>query len=168
MIYCSTGSLERLFFHPNNNLKERHWVDLEMSTCDSTFMVTICCDEEWVWEFYYDKTNYDLVKHVITDCIFEAESVGELIEMMDEAFEEFFYEITVDEAELQEDEIEFEFDTEAEVEIECDGDCDHCVCSIVNGCNTEDADKDEKADSDLNELILAELKKISNKLDKGV
>ena len=157
MVYCSTGSMERLYFHPNNDLTETHWVDLEMSNCDPTFAVTICCDEDWVWEFYYDKTNYDLVKHVIMDCIFEAESVEELIEAMDEAFEEFFDEIVVYEAELLED----------ECEIDCGGDCDNCVCNAINGCDT--VDNSEKTEgNNVSELILEELKKINNKLDKGV
>lgn len=153
MIYCSTGSLERLFFHPNGNLEERHWVDLEVSNCGSTFAVTICCDEDWAWEFYYDKTNYDLIKHVIMDCIFESDSIDELIEAMDEAFEEFFYDIVVDEAELQEDEVEFE----------CDGDCGNCACSAINGC-----DEGEVEDTNVLTPILTELKKINEKLDKGV
>lgn len=154
MVYCSTGSLERLFFHPNNNLEERHWVDLEMSNCGATFSVTMCCDDEWIWEFYYDKTHYDLVKHVIMDCIFESESMEELIASMDETFEKFFYEIVVDEAELQED------------EFECDGDCDNCECSAINGCDEED--KAEVAEVNWNSLILMELKKLNEKLDKGV
>ena len=114
MIFCSTGSLERLFVHPNNNLEERHWVDIAMSESTPTFAVSVCCDDEWIWEFWYDKTNYDLVKHVIMDCIFEAEDMDELIELMDEAFEESFNEIVVDTAELQEG------------EIECDGNCASC------------------------------------------
>jgi hypothetical protein len=114
MVYCSTGSLERLFVHPNNNLEERHWVDIAMGEDTPTFAVSICCDDEWIWEFWYDKTNYDLVKHVIMDCIFEAEDMDELIELMDEAFDELFYEIAVDTAELQEG------------EIECDGNCASC------------------------------------------
>lgn len=157
MIYCSTGNLERLFFHVNGNLEERHWVDMEMSNCGPTFAVTICCDEDWIWEFKYDKTNYDLVKHMIMDCIFEAESVGELIDAMDEVFEECFDDIVVNVAELQEDEIEFE----------CDGDCDNCMCSAINGCE-EDVEIEIETDDSIDKLILTELKKINEKLDKGV
>lgn len=162
MVYCSTGSLERLMFHPNNNLNERHWVDLEMSNCDATFEVTICCDEDWSWEFYYDKTNYDLVKHVIMDCIFSAESVDDLIDSMDEAFEEFFSEIVVDWDEPVEN--------KAESELTCDGDCDNCKCRIVNECDDmDDVEIEVEADDDdINKMILKTLKRIDEKLDKGV
>ena len=116
MVYCSTGSLERLFVHPNNNIEERHWVDIAMSNDSPTFAVTCCCDEEWIWEFWYDKTSYDLIKHVIMDCIFDAEDMDDLIDAMDEMFDEHFSDIVVDVAELQED----------EMELECDGDCENC------------------------------------------
>ena len=116
MTYCSTGSLERLFVHENDNLEERHWVDIAMSNDSPTFAVTCCCDDEWIWEFWYDKTSYDLIKHVIMDCIFDAEDMDDLIDAMDEMFDEHFSDIVVDVAELQEDEMEFE----------CDGDCEKC------------------------------------------
>ena len=116
MVLCGIGSLERLYVHKNNNLNERHWVDIEMSEDTPTFAVTTCCDDEWIWEFWYDKTNYDLVKHMIMDCIFECDNMKELIYAMDEVFEEYFSDIVVNEAELQEDEIKFE----------CNGDCDNC------------------------------------------
>ena len=114
MIYCSTGSLERLFFHPNNNLNERHWVDITMSGDGSTFAVSVCCDDEWIWEFYYDKTNYDLVKHIAMDCIFASEDMDELIDNMDDMFAENFSDIVADTTESEED------------DFECDGDCANC------------------------------------------
>lgn len=118
MIFCSTGSLERLFIHPHNNLNERHWVDITMGTetenDESTFTVTICCDDEWMWEFWYSKTNYDLVKHMVMDCIFESKDMDDLINNMDETFEEYFSDIAVYTAELKED------------KLECDGDCENC------------------------------------------
>lgn len=114
MIYCTSENLERIYVHPDSNLRERHWVDIASGGDLNTFSVSVCCDDEWIWEFWYNKSNYDLVKHVIMDCIFEAEDMDELIELMDEAFDEFFSEIVVDTTELQED------------EIECDGDCANC------------------------------------------
>lgn len=114
MIYCTSENLERIYVHPDSNLRERHWVDIASGGDLNTFSVSVCCDDEWIWEFWYNKSNYDLVKHAIMDCIFEAEDMDELIELMDEAFDEFFSEIVVDTAELQED------------EIECDGDCANC------------------------------------------
>lgn len=118
MIFDSTGCLERLFMRPENNHNERHWVDITMGAEteneESTFTVTICCDDEWMWEFWYTKTNYDLVKHIVMDCIFESDDINELINNMDEAFEIYFSDIVVDTAELKED------------TFECDGDCKNC------------------------------------------
>lgn len=116
MIFDSTGGLERLYMYQDNNFNVRHWVDITMGTEDeeSTFSVTICCNDEWIWEFYYTQTNYDLVKHMIMDCIFEAEDINDLIDKMDETFEIYFSEIVVGTAELEED------------YFECDGDCDNC------------------------------------------
>ena len=113
MKLCSVGNLERFYVHPNNAPHERHWIDIAMGTDAPTFAVTSCCDDEWIWEFWYDKTSYDLVKHVVMDCIFECDDMDELIDALDEVFEENFEEIVVDE-EFQED------------EIQCDGDCDNC------------------------------------------
>ena len=114
MNYCATGSLERLFISEIHKPNERHWVDITMSEDTPTFSVTCCCDDEWIWEFDYDKTNYDCVKHVIMDCIFDAEDMFELIYALDAAFEECFDDIAVNEIELEED------------EFECDGDCANC------------------------------------------
>lgn len=114
MVYCSTGNLERLFVHPYDDVEERHWVDIAQSNDEPTFSVTCCCNEEWIWEFWYSKTNYELVKHMVMDCIFDAEDMNDLIDAMDEAFEEFFSDIVVETAELQEG------------EFECDGDCANC------------------------------------------
>ena len=106
MIYCSTGSLERLFMHESKHPEERHWIDITMGEDTPTFAVTCCCDDEWIWEFWYDKTNYDLVKHMIMDCIFESKDMDDLIDAIDEVFEECFRDIVANEAELQEDEFE--------------------------------------------------------------
>ena len=100
MVYCSTGNLERLFIHPYDDVEERHWVDIAQANDEPTFSVTCCCNEEWIWEFWYSKTNYELVKHMVMDCIFDAEDMNDLIDAMDEAFEEFFSDIVVETAEL--------------------------------------------------------------------
>ena len=102
MVYCSTGSLERLFFHPNNNLEERHWVDLEMSNCGATFSVTMCCDDEWVWEFYYtSKTDYERVKMCIIDMLYECNNMYELMSLLDEVFLEVFEDMLVEDEEVE-------------------------------------------------------------------
>ena len=152
MVYCSAGSLERIMFHPYDNLEETHYIDLTMSNCDAAFAVTTCCDEEWIWEFYYDKTTYDLVKHIVMDCIFEAEDIEELIEMIDEAFEQSFADVVVNETEMQD---EIDMDVDVDMEIECDGCC--------GKCNTED-----KGDlMDKFNAFMKEMQKFNKKRDKG-
>ena len=120
MIYCSTGNLERIFVHPNNDIEELHWVDISMSRDKPAFAVTCCCDDEWIWEFWYSKTNYELVKHMVMDCIFDAEDMDDLIDSMDETFDEFFMDIVVDETDFHEDECD------ENCECGCDGNCDNC------------------------------------------
>lgn len=145
MVYCSAGSLERIMFHPYDNLEESLWIDLTMSNCDAAFAVTTCCDDEWIWEFYYDKTTYDLVKHIVMDCVFEAENVEDLIEMLDEAFERSFADVVVNETEMQDDDIE----------AECDGCCGKCKTEQKNELMDKFA------------AFINEMQKYNNELDKG-
>lgn len=152
MVYCSAGSLERIMFHPYDNLEETHYIDLTMSNCDAAFAVTTCCDEEWIWEFYYDKTTYDLVKHIVMDCIFEAEDIEELIEMIDEAFEQSFADVVVNETETHD---EIDMDVDVDMEIECDGCCGKCEQE------TED-DLMSKFKS-----LMKEVQEINKKLNRG-
>ena len=115
MIFYSVENLERLYAHPSANLDERHWVDITMRGDVPTFAVTCCCDDEWVWEFWYSKRNYELVKHVIMGCMFECDDMDELINAMDDVFEECFYDIVVD-----------EFEDDDDDEFVCNGDCENC------------------------------------------
>jgi hypothetical protein len=114
MVFCGNGSLERLFVHEIDDLESRHYIDIAMSKDDAIFSVTCCCDEEWMWEFWYSKTNYEVVKYLIMDSIAVCETMEELIGTLDELFEEDCADIVCYEAELQED------------VFECDGDCENC------------------------------------------
>ena len=114
MMLCGTYEIERIVMHPDDRPHESHWISITKDKDEPKFFVNCCCDEDWSWDFWYSKTNYDIVKHLIMDCVFEATTMDELIDMIDEAFEEFCLEITFNEAELQED------------EWECDGDCANC------------------------------------------
>ena len=115
MLLCGTYETEKIVVHPDNAPHTTHYIEITKDKDEPKFFVTTCCNTEWSWEFWYSKTNYDIVKHLIMDCVFEVETMEELIDEMDEAFEEFCYEFVFDEAELQED------------EFECDGDCANCV-----------------------------------------
>lgn len=116
MIFCGNVSCERLVVHPNDNPHSSHWIDIVMEKNLPVFNVTCCCDEAWVWRFWYDKTGYEIVKHLIMDCITECDTMEDLIDALDEVFEENCEDMVFNKCELEYD----------EDDIECDGDCDNC------------------------------------------
>lgn len=91
MILCGFGNLERIMIHEAHDIEEHHWIDLVMDKDEATFYLTCCCSEDWEWQFAYDKTTYEEVKHIVMDCIFSCETVEELIDTLDEIFEEMLY-----------------------------------------------------------------------------
>ena len=118
MYFCGNVSSEKLLFHATEECRDWHWIEMEMDKNVATFKVTLCCDDEWMWEFYYDKTTYEQVKYIIMSAIDVCEDIDDLIGTLDEVFEEMFLkDAVIDEAELFENVAEFE----------CDGDCEHCV-----------------------------------------
>lgn len=109
MILCGFYESERIIVRPNSGrIEESHWIDLTKNGNEPVFYVTCCCNEDWEWEFDYDKTSYERIKHIITDCIFACDTMEELIDTLDEIFEEMVYGSDYDDVE------------------ECNGDCDHC------------------------------------------
>lgn len=119
MIFCGNVTCERLVVHPNDKPHSSHWIEITMEKNLPVFSVTCCCDSEWEWKFWYDKTNYDVVKHLIMDCIIECDTMDDLIDALDEVFDEFCGDMLFDESEL-----EYEED-----ECECDGNCENCECN---------------------------------------
>lgn len=117
MILCGFGNLERIMYHEDHDLETQHWIDLTMDKDEPIFYVTCCCDEEWQWEFGYSKTMYERIKNIVTDCIFECDTVEELIDDLDEIFEEIVYGDNYDDVEEYEDDDD---------EDDCCGDCGRC------------------------------------------
>lgn len=117
MVFCGNVSSEKILFHVGEECRDWHWIEMMLDKDVATFTVTFCCDDEWMWEFYYDKTTYEQIKYVIMSAIEVCENMDELLETLDEVFEENFMSDVFNEAELLEDEVEFE----------CDGDCDNCI-----------------------------------------
>ena len=107
MIFDGIMKSEALFFHPDNDKSDVHFVEMERDYEEGTFSVIVCCDDEWEWKFYDQASNYELVKHAIFDVAFDAVNMTELINGLDAAFEEYFDEI---------------------VAHECDGCCGNCNC----------------------------------------
>lgn len=116
MTLCGIFKSERIIVHPDNAPHESHWINITIDKDNPVFYVTSCCDEDWSWDFWYSKTNYDVVKYIIMDCIAECKTMDQLIYVLDDCFEEECADMICYEAELQEDEFE----------CECDGDCDNC------------------------------------------
>jgi len=114
MLLCGTYETEKIMVHPDDNPHSSHYIAITKDKDEPMFFVTSCCNDEWIWEFVYTKTNYEIVKFLIMDCITECGTMGELIDALDAVFEEDCVEMLYNEAELQ------------EIEIECDGDCEHC------------------------------------------
>ena len=112
MIYHTTEKIERIFFAPRGYTDDIHYIDLHKS--DDKCYVTIdggCND--WMWVFKLDDpANYELVKHMIMDVMFQSCCMDAFMESLDDMFEECFAEILADD--------------------ECD---DECVC--CGGCNCD-------------------------------
>lgn len=119
MRLCGMDNIERVYMHPNDDPHVTHYIEIAINDDRPTFDVTYCCDDKWIWEFVYTKTNYEMVKHIVMDCMFECDSMEELIEELDEVFETEFMDMVCEGIDADEFEDEYEVD-------QCDGDCEHC------------------------------------------
>ena len=109
MIFNGMMKTEVLFFHLENDVNELHFVEMERDCEEDVFSVRVCCDDEWEWKFYDEASNYELVKHAIFDIAFDSHNMTELINGLDEIFEDIFNGIVAHEC-------------------DCDGSCEHCNC----------------------------------------
>ena len=124
MIFCGNYEVENLVVHPNNNLNEAHCIEITKYKDAPIFSVTYCCDDEWIWEFMYSKTNYEVVKYLIMDSIVVCDTMDELIDMLDEVFEEECDHMICEGVECECDCCGEE--EEEDDDFECDGDCENC------------------------------------------
>ena len=97
MIFCGNVNAERLIVQPDDNPHSSHYINIVTDKDDPVFYVTCCCDEDWGWKFWYSKTNYEVVKYIIMDCIIASETMDELIDALDEIFEEEYKNILFEE-----------------------------------------------------------------------
>ena len=103
MIYCGNYEVEVIRVHPEDNINESHYISLTTDKDSPSFSVHCCCDDEWEWTFWYSKTNYEMIKHLIFDVIFECETIDDVIDTLDEIFSEDFEEIVFYEEEYYDD-----------------------------------------------------------------
>ena len=109
MIFCGNVGVERLIVHPLEDPSGSHYIDVVMDKDIPAFYVNCSDYDEWSWDFWYNRTDYEIVKHLIMECIIECDTMKELIEALDDTFNENCRDMVFDES-----------------EIECDGDCDDC------------------------------------------
>lgn len=101
MIYYGSNRTENIVMCESNG-DDLHYVSLTMNLYEPKFCVTCCCNEEWIWEFYYTSmSDYEKVKICIIDALYECDSMYELMDLLDEAFLEIFKDILVIEEECE-------------------------------------------------------------------
>ena len=109
MIFNGMLKTEALFFRSENDTDNMCYIEMEKDCEEDVFYVRASHDDKWEWKFYDNTSNYELVKHAIFDIAFDSHNAKELIDGLDEIFEDTFNEIVV-------------FDCG------CDGSCTHCTC----------------------------------------
>ena len=102
MVYCGESLTESIIMHKEELGKvienESHCINITTSIHEPKFYVTCCCNEEWVWEFYYtSKTDYARVKMCIIDMMYECNNMYQLMDLLDEVFLEVFEDMLVEE-----------------------------------------------------------------------
>ena len=96
MVYFGTSNAELIYIHEVGNPDEVHSICLEKSAVESVFDVSYCCDPNWGYRFRMDNnSDYERVKMVVMECIFDCESTDELLDSLSEIFEDGFDELLV-------------------------------------------------------------------------
>lgn len=129
MIFCGNYESEKLIVHPRDDINSSHYIEITKDKDDPIFSVTCCCEEEWIWEFMYSKTNYEVVKYLIMASIVECDTMYELLEMLDETFYVECSHMICEGIECECDcdcECCGEEEEEDDDYFECDGDCENC------------------------------------------
>lgn len=111
MIYHGSYQTETIVIHPMDGIKETHFIELIKESDEPKFYVH--CNsygEDHVWEFWmHGISDYERVKFNIMNAIFECNTMEELMEMLDNIFNDGFADILIDGE-------------------ECTSDCEHCEC----------------------------------------
>ena len=105
MIYYGSNETENIVVL--DEVGDSHCISITMDEHEPVFSVTCSCNLDWNWKFWYSKSNYEIIKFLIMDCIAENETNEDLFDAIDEVFEEDCEDIL--------------FDND-----ECDGDCENC------------------------------------------
>lgn len=103
MVYYGTYNTEGIVVHTVDDVDDVHVILLTKECDEAAFTVSVCCYDDWEWKFILTSpAHYEMVKHVIMDAAFECEDMDELINLLDEIFENEFSEIVLWEDEYDE------------------------------------------------------------------
>ena len=103
MVYNGTSITETIYVSTENE-ETTCCIDLIKAHDEPVFYVTSCNNTDWMWAFCMDgESNYEMVKHTIIDAIFECDNIFELMDYLDETFEELFDDIVAREEEVYDD-----------------------------------------------------------------
>ena len=95
MMYRGSSFVEMIAFCPAGEPQNTHYI--EMRKGDGMFTVSYCCDPDWCYGFYMDnQSDYERVKFNIMDAIFECEDTEELLDNLNEVFQDGFADILID------------------------------------------------------------------------
>ena len=111
MVYHGTSVHEMIQFQAIGD-PDFHFIEMIKSADEPTFSVICCCEPEWYYEFYMENnSDYERVKMTIMDEVFDCQDVEELLDELNDIFEEMFEDILVED------------------DCDCDDCCAHCECS---------------------------------------
>lgn len=107
MVYAGTNNSELIIFHAAGDSDNMHFIELNKPINGMTFSVGCCCDREWGYQFRMESnSDYERIKFIIMDSIFNCDDVDELLNMLSSTFEDGFSDIIIKD--------------------ECDGNCNCC------------------------------------------
>lgn len=96
MIYHGTSMIERIYMGTDDNLSNACCIELTKAHDEPAFYITSCNNTDWSWTFRMDgESNYEMIKHTIMDAIFECNNITELMDYLDNVFEENFDDIVL-------------------------------------------------------------------------
>lgn len=98
MVYDGTYETEIIMVHPMDDLDENHYIEIFKSPNEAYFYVTCCCDDDWMYEFEYNKSDYERIKYNIMEAIFECDTMKELLDTLSEIFDDGFAPICEDDS----------------------------------------------------------------------
>lgn len=119
MVYHGSSFAEVILMHTFDNPQEKYFI--ELTRLDDKPVMNVDCivgDQIYFWAFDISRiSDYERIKFNILDAVFECDTIGELMETLQEVFTDGFADIMID-------------NNHDECNIACCGDCANCVCDM--------------------------------------